>query len=194
MRRGQRGNNAACSALDPLSDTSPKRLAPFQVLPWCRILDGWAGVRSRTLWALLLQWTLLRDWQFLPLPQLHRILQPEVLRLYFPAVGTLGCTVCLVPPLFLLVFICMQMWDRPVHQPPPHRPGCPSPPLLPVWMSVSSFTPWLRDFPTVRFPGSSGCVLFLNWLLSFFWLCEEAKRFIYLHLHFGQNFLNRNGF
>ena len=62
--------------------------------------------------------------------------------------------------------------------------SCWSPPLLPVWMNVSSLTPWLLDFHTVRFSGSSGYFLFLN-LLSSFWFCEEAKC-IYLHLHLGQ--------
>ena len=63
-------------------------------------------------------------------------------------------------------------------------PGCPSPPLLPVWVNVSSLTPWLLDFQRVQFPGSSGYFSFLNLLLSFFWLCEEAKC-IYLSLHLG---------
>ena len=65
------------------------------------------------------------------------------------------------------------------------HPVCLSLPLLPVWMNVSSLTPWLLDFHTVWFSGSSGCLLFLNFLLSFFWLCEEAKC-IYLCLHLGQ--------
>ena len=41
-------------------------------------------------------------------------------------------------------------------------PGCPSSPLLLVWMNVCSLTPWLLDFHTVRFSVSSGCFLFLN--------------------------------
>ena len=41
--------------------------------------------------------------------------------------------------------------------------SCPSPPLLPVWVNVSSLSPWLLDFHTVRFSVSSGCFLkFLN--------------------------------
>ena len=40
-------------------------------------------------------------------------------------------------------------------------PGCPSPPLLPVW-NGSSLTHWLSDFRTVQFSLSSGCFLFLN--------------------------------
>ena len=35
----------------------------------------------------------------------HRFLQPEVLRLYFAHTETLGCTVCLAPHFFLLVFV-----------------------------------------------------------------------------------------
>ena len=66
-------------------------------------------------------------------------------------------------------------------------PGCLSPPLLPVWMKVSSLTPLLLDFHTIQFSVNSGCFLFLNLLLSFFWLYEEAKCF-YLHLHVGWNF------
>ena len=49
----------------------------------------------------------------------------------------------------------------------PLCPGCPSPPLLPVWMNVSSLSPWLWDFHTVRFSVSSGCFLFLNCCPSF---------------------------
>ena len=59
-----------------------------------------------------------------------------------------------------------------------------SPPLLPIWMNVSSLNPWLLDFHTVRYSGSSGCILFLGWLLSFLWLCKEAKQ-VYLHLPLG---------
>ena len=66
----------------------------------------------------------------------------------------------------------------------PLYPGCPSLPLLPVWMNASSLTPWVLDFHTIRFSGSSGCLLFLN-LLFYFWLCEEAQC-IYLCFHYGQ--------
>ena len=64
-------------------------------------------------------------------------------------------------------------------------PVCPSLPLLPVWMQISSLTPCLSDFHTVWYSGSSGYFLFLNLLLPFFWLCKEAKC-IYLCLHLGQ--------
>ena len=61
----------------------------------------------------------------------------------------------------------------------------PSPPLLPVWVNVS-LTPRLSEFHAVWFSGTSGWLLFLNWLLSFFWLCEEGKHF-YLCLHLVWN-------
>ena len=115
-----------------------------------------------------------------------------------------------LPSCFSL-FICTQMWDCLVCQLPPHpvseqphctswsssscpavsplHPSCPSLPLLLVWMNVFSLTLWLSDFHTAQLSGSPGCFLFLN-LLSFFWLCEEAK-YIYLCLHLGwkSNFL-----
>ena len=94
-------------------------------------------------------------------------------------------------------FIYVQMWGHRVCQPPPcgvgqlqpglprstirhlcgsitHRvtgspllPGCPSPPLLQVWMNVSSLSPWSSDFHTVGFSVSSGCFLLLNCCPSF---------------------------
>ena len=86
-------------------------------------------------------------------------------------------------------FICMQMWDRLVRQLQHCResspPNCLSPPLLPVWVNVSASTPWLSDFHTVQFSVSSGCFLFLNLLLSFFWLYEKAQC-VYLCLHLEQ--------
>ena len=76
----------------------------------------------------------------------------------------------------------------PVHQPQPSRCplhlGCLCLPLLQDWMTVSSLIPPLSDFHTIRFSVSSGYFLFLNLLLFFFWLSEEAQC-IYLHLHLG---------
>ena len=116
------------------------------------------------------------------------------LRLYFPTLEPrVAQSVSL--PICSSQFICTQVRDRLVRQPPPHlvhqlllcpesfSPGCPPPPLLPDWMNVSSLTPWLSDFHAVRFSVSSGCFLFLN-LLSFFWLCRRSKC-IYLCLHLG---------
>ena len=98
--------------------------------------------------------------------------------------------VCFAPQPFLLVYLCANVgpqglppttlwgllaaaWPALFHNPPPRGvrqpspfcesspPGCPSPPLLPVWMNVSLY-PWLLDFHAVQFTVSSGCFLFLN--------------------------------
>ena len=117
----------------------------------------------------------------------YRFFQSRVLRLYFPCYGSLGWEVCLAPQLFLPLYLHTNVGPP---APPagvwltqssslhlamsPLLPGCTSPPLRLVWMNVSSFSPWLSDFQTIRFSGSSGYFLFLN-LLFFFWLCEEVK-------------------
>ena len=78
----------------------------------------------------------------------------------FPCTGALGCLLCFAPQLFLSVYLhanggplLCQLPPRLVHQPLPCRefpplPGCPSPPLLPVWMNVS-LTLWSSDCHTV---------------------------------------------
>ena len=53
------------------------------------------------------------------------------------------------------------------------------------WLTVS-LIPWLSEFHAVWFSGTSDCLLILDWLLSSFCLCEEAKGF-YLYLHLGWN-------
>ena len=119
----------------------------------------------------------------------HRFFQSEVLRLYFPTLEPwVMWSVSL--PSCSSQFIHMQAWDCPLHQPPPQwessLPSCLSPPLLPVWMNVSSLTPSLSGFHSVRFSGSAGCFLFLHLLLSFFWLCEETHC-IYLCLRLARS-------
>ena len=109
----------------------------------------------------------------------------------FPRNGALGCTVCFAPECSSW-FICTPIWDHPLHQLPPCHillpppclktspPRCPSPPLLPVWMNVSSLTPWWSDFHTVQF----WLFFVFKLLLSFFWLSEEAQC-VYLCPHLG---------
>ena len=89
------------------------------------------------------------------------------LRLYFPELEPWVAQSALLPH-HSSRFIYAQMWGRRVCQPQPGlpcstirylagsacrclatcalHPGCPSPPLLPVWMNVSSLYPWLSDF------------------------------------------------
>ena len=94
----------------------------------------------------------------------QRFFQSEVLRPYFPtwvvhSVSLPSCSCWSTSHRLAASLLC---------------PSCLSPPFLPVWMNISSLTPWLSDFQTVGFSGSSYCFLFLN-LLSFFWFCEEGK-------------------
>ena len=172
---------------------------------WCCFPSGWACARSRPLWV-----SPLNSPMRLGVSPTSTSTPTSVFSLWFealfPCAGTLGCTVFLLPSCSSW-FICMWMWDCPVHNPPPgwvhqlpsclpcppappfprsSQPGCPSPPLLPVGMDVSCLSPWLLDFHTVLFSVSSGCCLFLNLLLSF-WLCKEAKC-VYLCLHLGWKF------
>ena len=114
------------------------------------------------------------------------------LRLYFPGLEpwVLGCSVCFAPPPVLVVYLCADVGPpcgvcqlqlacpvpqstsllgppaASVHQLPPCRessqPSCLSLPLLPVWINVSSLSPWLSDFQTIRFSSNFGCFLFLN--------------------------------
>ena len=118
----------------------------------------------------------------------YRFFQWEVLRLYFPALEPWVAQSVYLPSRSSQ-FIRTQMWDHLFHQPQPcHKsspPHGPSPPLLLAWMNVFSLIPWLSDFHTIWFSDSSGYLLFLNLLLSFFWLCEEAQC-VYLCLYFGQ--------
>ena len=55
----------------------------------------------------------------------------------------------------------------------PHHTSLPastSLPLLPMWMNVASLNPCLSDFHMVQYSDRSGCFLFLNLLLSFFFV------------------------
>ena len=194
--RGPRGNNAAGWALSRLSVTSStthKQIGPF----WCWFPGGCICVRSRTLWVSPMNCPMRlwvspatttstgsfnhRFWGFIsPLwnPGLCGLSHSPVVPLGLSACrcGTAYSTSCLLPR--------SSSHHLAVS---PLCPGHLSLSLLPVWMNVSSLTPWLSDFNTGRFSGSSGWFLFLSLLLSFFWLCKEAKC-IYLCLQLGQKF------
>ena len=85
----------------------------------------------------------------------HKVLQSEVLRPYFPSLEPWVARSVSLPSCSSW-FIHMQMWDHLVLQ---LLPCCSSSPpwllistnSLPVRMNVSSLTPWLSDFHTVRF-------------------------------------------
>ena len=174
--RGPRGNSYACSALCQFSVTSStthNQIGTF----WCWFQGGWACVHSRTLWVSPTN-SPVRLGVSLAATSIPIGVFNQWLENLFPQVRTLDCLVCLTPQLFLPVYLTANV-GPPIHQLRPcstsSLPGCLSLPLLLVWMTVSSLTPWLSDFHTVQFSVSSGCFLFLNLLLSFFWLCEEAQ-------------------
>ena len=128
---------------------------------------------------------------------------PAVRPVYLSAnVGPRGATRCSACPVLRHsesgpLSLSARMWGRrvcqwsdclprsshtlPVSVPPWQResspPGCPSPPLLPVWMNVCFF------FLGVRPP----CRL----ILCQFWLCEEAQC-VYLHRHLGSLHISLN--
>ena len=98
---GLRGNNAAFSALCRLSVTSSathKQIGPSDADSW---VDEFVYVLGP---CGSLQWTLLWGWEFLPLPQPPQVFTAKGFEALFPHAGTLSCTVCLAPQLFLPVF------------------------------------------------------------------------------------------
>ena len=142
--RDQRGNT--CSALGWHSDTSPtahKQIRPF----WCWFPGEWVCVRSRTLRVFPVNFPVRLGVS--PATTNCTGFIARGFEVFFSSAGTLGCAVCLTPQLFLLVYLHANVR-------PPGLPstaslahhlhlGFPSPPLLPVWMNVSSLTPWLPD-------------------------------------------------
>ena len=135
----------------------------------------------------------------------------------FPHAAAPGCTVCFAPPWFLPVYLCVNVgprdlpattllgllaaaWPALLHNPPPHwvrqQPPCceSSPPQLPISTPPTGLDECVFFISlVVGLPYSSiFCQLRLffvfKFLLSFFWLCEEAQC-VYLCLHLGQKLI-----
>ena len=187
-----------------LPDFSHSLCYPHQIEPLlCWYPSGWACASSKPLWVSPMN-SPVRLGVSPAAASTPTGVFNQRFEVLFPWVEALSCAVCFAPPLFLLVYLCMNVGPRgllvvtlpapfiPIHHlsgssgvaASPLLPSCPSPPLLLVW-NVSSLSPWLSDFCVVQFSVSSGCFLFLKLLLSFFWLCEEAQC-VYLCLHLGQ--------
>ena len=154
-------------------------LPTIKLGPWCCFLGGWVCVHSRTQWV-----SPMNSPVSLGVSPTAASTPTDVFSQWFealfPHTGILGCLVChlvhqllpLLPAAALptLLHSPLLCW---VCQPPPCRES--SPPFLPVWMNVSSLTPWLSDFHTVRFSVSSGCFLFLNCCCpSFGWVRRHS--------------------
>ena len=100
---------------------------------------------------------------------------------------TLGFSVCLALLLFLLAYlhgiVGSPVWSATLPCVLLPRMSISSPP---IGLDESFFNSLVVGLPCKCFFGTSGCSLFLDWLLSFFWLCEEVKHFLLL-LHLSQN-------
>ena len=87
-------------------------------------------------------------------------------------------------------FICMQIWDYPVLQPPPFCAS--SLPQLPIFAPSTSLNECFffnslvvgLSYSLIFWQFGLFFCLFLNLLLSFFLLCKDTKC-IYLHIHLG---------
>ena len=157
----QRGNNVSCLALTLLSVMSPithKQVAPF----WCWFQVG--GFVYILGFCGPLLWTLLWDCEFFLLPQHPQIFTARGSEALFCPCWDPGlCALShfqVVPP-GLSACKCETTWSGSCCLAEcPLYPTYPSLPLLPVWINVPPLTPWLLDFHTVQFSGSSGCFLF----------------------------------
>ena len=102
--------------------------------------------------------------------------------------GTLGC---LTPQLFLPVYLYANV-GLPVQSAalpccrPMHLSFLPLVSAAPTSLGECFFNSLVVGLPCSLIFWEFWWFLFLDWLLSFFWLCEEGKH-LYLHLHLVQN-------
>ena len=183
--RGPRVNYEARSALCWLpvpSATTHKQIGHF----WFWFPGGWICLHSRTPWVSPMN-SPLRLWispiTSTPTNFFHQRLWGSIYPHWNPGLCGLSHSTVVSPGLSTLK--CGTTWCTScclTHPSPPVATlprvlstCCPPLPLLLVWMSVSSLTPWLSDFHVVQFFCLSWLFLFFNLLLSFFWLSEEAQ-------------------
>ena len=154
--RGLRGSNGACSTpcwFSVTPSTTHNQIGPF----WCWFPNGWVCVHSRPLWVFPMN------------PSVKLRASPTAastptgvfnqrFEALFPRAGTLGCTIHhpvhqLLPcwPAAALPTRLHNPLPHWVRQPPPCQecslPGCPSPPLLQVWINVSTFNSLVVGLP-----------------------------------------------
>ena len=189
MGEGPRGSHVTCSTLRWFSVT-PSSTHNETGLFWCWFPRAWPYAHSRPLWVSPMNSPVRLGVSpaAASTPTGVFIQRFEAL---FPRARALDYMVCFTPLLFFPVYLCANVVTQSLPATicgvcqlqlglslstthhlagsSSHRlavtplcPGCPSPPLLLVWMNVSSLSPWLSDLHTVLFSVSSGCFLFLN--------------------------------
>ena len=124
-------------------------------------------------------------------PQPPQVFSVRGFEALFPSTGTPGCVVYLTPQLFLPVYLHMTVGPPSVQATASSGPPATTlPPVLSTWLPISAPpTCFFFNSMVVGLPYSSifcqfCCFSFLNLLLSFFWLFEEAQC-IFLRLHLG---------
>ena len=174
MGEGQRGSNGACSTLHPtpiFHSATHNQIGPL----WCWFPSGSACARSRPLWVSPMTSPVRLGVSPAAAPTPMGVFNQRFEAL-FPRVGALGYVVCFAPCRLssfsvgecgvagsasgqtACPFRPTLRQSRSLHgNSSPLRPGCPSPPLLPVWMNVYFFISLVLDFLAVRFSVSSGC-------------------------------------
>ena len=175
-------------------------LAKGQIGPsWCWFPGEWAYAHSRLLWVSPTN-SPMRLEVSPAATSTPMVFSIWGLRLYFPMlepwiawfVSLPGCSSRFIYtrlwhcPLYNLP-PCSVLWPPPCHKSSPS--DCPSPPLLQVWMNVSS-SPWLSVFHTVRFSVSSCCFLFLNCCCPSFGCARRHSVSTYASILAGSHFKN----
>ena len=134
---GPRGSNGARFTLLQISifhSTTHNQTGPL----WCWFPSGWACSRSRSLWVSPMTSPVRLGVSPIAASTPMGVFNQKFEAL-FPCAGALGCEVCPGSS-------SRQLASSPLC------PGCPSPPLLPVWMNVYFLSPWCRsDFLVVDF-------------------------------------------
>ena len=140
--------DSTCSTLCWISVTpsaTHNQIGPL----WCWFPSGWACACSRPLWVSPTNSPVRLGVSPAAASTPTGVFNQRFEAL-FPCTGALGCPVCFTPPPFLPVYLSANVGPQGLPAttslgPPAATllrvlpcPGCPSPPLLAVWMNVSS--------------------------------------------------------
>ena len=161
MGQGPRGSNGACSTLHGISifySATHNQMGPRE----CWFPSGWACACPRPLWVFLTTSPVRLGVSPAAAPTPTGVFN-QTFEALFPRAGALGCAVCFGPRRFSAFSVreCGVAGSASGQTACPFRPtlrqsrsrhgnasplcpGCPSPPLLRVWMHVYFLFPWCR--------------------------------------------------